>query len=210
MKLIRCPSLPGGGGFHIKETGILVVSRWDVNCRVWFHLGCLDEKLLICSLSYPLVCSKKFTKNARTLITQKSTCQFKPKPHWSTGLNFKFEIFRRASRHFYVLSRAIGCVFPWSLANGENKRINKEILRYINRQISAWINESINQLINRKTIYTSCCLFSFNYTLDTFVRHFVLQIFLPENIINFTICVFRINWTQLNEIQKTHCICIQW
>ena len=136
--------------------------------------------------------------------------QFKPQPHWSTGLNFKFEIFRRASRHFYVLSRAIGCVFPWSLANGENKRINKEILRYINRQISEWINESINRLINRKTIYTSCCLFSFNYTLDTFVRHFVLQIFLPEKIFNFTICVFRINWTQLNEIQKTHCICIQW
>ena len=75
VKLIRCPSLPKGGGFHIKETGMLVVSRWDVNCRVCSQLGCLDEKLLICSLRYPLVCSKKFTKNARTLITQKSTLE---------------------------------------------------------------------------------------------------------------------------------------
>ena len=187
---------------------MLVVSRWDVNCRVWSHLGCLDEKLLICSLRYPLVCSKKFTKNARTLITQKSTLEVSLS-HNHIGLP-AYGFFRRASRHFYIPSRVIGYVFRWGLANGENEWITKEILRYINRQISEWINESINQLINRKTIYTSCCLFSFNYTLDTFVRHFVLKIFLPEKIFNFTICVFRINWTQLNEIQKTHCICIQW
>ena len=193
---------------------MLVVSRWDVNCRVWSHLGCLDEKLLICSLRYPLVCSKKFTKNARTLITQKSTLEVSLSHNHiglpAYGFNLNFPASLPSLLHPLPGHWLRVYVFRWGLANGENKRINKEILRYINRQISEWINESINQLINRKTIYTSCCLFSFNYTLDTFVRHFVLQIFLPENIFNFTICVFRINWTQLNEIQKTHCICIQW
>ena len=37
-----CPGWGGGGGgnFHLKEVGILVVSLRGVNFEFWSHLGC--------------------------------------------------------------------------------------------------------------------------------------------------------------------------
>ena len=57
------------GHFHIKVMGMLVVSLWDVNYRFWSHLGCLGWKVTIFTHSG---ITKKFTKNALTLTTQKS------------------------------------------------------------------------------------------------------------------------------------------
>ena len=57
------------GHFHIKVMGMLVVSLWGVDYRFWSHLGCLGWKVTIFAHSG---ITKKFTKNALTLTTQKS------------------------------------------------------------------------------------------------------------------------------------------
>ena len=63
-----------GGAAHIKVKGMNLVSLWGVNCRFWSELGCLWCKVTICPSRYRLVlCIKKFTKNALTLTTEKSS-----------------------------------------------------------------------------------------------------------------------------------------
>ena len=44
------PNAPGGwggGDFHIKVTGMLVVLLWGVDCRFWSHLKCLGWNVTI-------------------------------------------------------------------------------------------------------------------------------------------------------------------
>ena len=41
------PRKGGGRDYHIKVTGMLVVSLTDVNCRLWSHLECLGWKVTV-------------------------------------------------------------------------------------------------------------------------------------------------------------------
>ena len=42
-------SLPGGGEYHIKGAGMLVVSITGVNFGFWSHLGCSGQNAIIFS-----------------------------------------------------------------------------------------------------------------------------------------------------------------
>ena len=42
-----CPGRVGGRDYHIKVTGMLVISLTDVNCRLWSHLECLGWKVTV-------------------------------------------------------------------------------------------------------------------------------------------------------------------
>ena len=69
-----CQTPKTGRAAHIKVKGMNLVSLWGVNCRFWSQLGCLWCKVTICPSRYRLVlCIKKFTKNALTLTTEKSS-----------------------------------------------------------------------------------------------------------------------------------------
>ena len=44
-RVMRQPPPGGGGNFHMKEAGMLVVSLGSVNFGFWSHLGCSGQKL---------------------------------------------------------------------------------------------------------------------------------------------------------------------
>ena len=62
------------GNFHLKVTGMLVVSLWGCKLQILVKLKLFGmESHCMCLLRYRLVlCIKKFTTNALTLTTQKS------------------------------------------------------------------------------------------------------------------------------------------
>ena len=63
-----------GGNFHLKLTGMLVVSLWGCKLQILVKFKMFGmESHDMCPLRYRLVlCVKKFTTNALTLTTQKS------------------------------------------------------------------------------------------------------------------------------------------
>ena len=48
-RVMRQPPPGGGGDFHMKEAGMLVVSLMSVNFRFWSRLGCSGQNTIIFS-----------------------------------------------------------------------------------------------------------------------------------------------------------------
>ena len=78
----------GGRDSHIKVTEMPVVSLMGVNCRIWFHLGCLGRKVTILAHLHSQHFRCLFQYG---LLQERSYFKLEPYSHWCPlGFNFSF------------------------------------------------------------------------------------------------------------------------